>query len=75
MRSTAIVHITRADCDCTIAYSASASKAGRPHHEYTATCADCGWTESRHVRVILDASGTGLAQQHRRSCPAMAVTA
>ena len=65
MRSTAIVHVVKEPCGC------------RPgeHPRYVATCKDCGWTESSHLRVLLDDSCTGLVQQHRRTCPAMAVTA
>ena len=65
MRSTAIVHVVKEPCGC------------RPgeHPRYVATCRDCGWTQTRHIRAIVDAPGTGLVQQHRRTCPAGAVTA
>lgn len=68
MRSTAIVKVTREDCDCG---RQLVGRASGPHPRYVARCRDCGWESVEHVRVVLDASGTGLAQRHRVSCPAM----
>lgn len=67
MRSTAIVKVAREVCDCDL------ERVGRPsgpHPRYVARCRDCDWEASdHHLRVIVDASGTGLAQRHRVACP------
>ena len=73
MRSTAIVKVERVPCPGPLPCGPT-RYFREPHQVYVATCRDCGWTNTQHTRVILDQPYVGLAQQHRRACPAMAVT-